>query len=211
MPKLNPFPAPRFSRRHWLACLAATGLTACGGVPLRSLPRLGQLSGQLLDTDPAQVMMAVQVDKGLAPSPDARAWLHIRLTPRVAGAFEPIDARLPLVLDQTSRGAAYGLDPAPAGRRWLVYSLPAPTQAELKRAQDTVRLARQQPGYQRGGTLSLGLAQDELAQVPPGLAHTPWQTWLQVSRKDGFFLLWEGTPDQLLRAAKSARQANAPR
>jgi len=202
-------PSALCSRRHWVGAAAALALSACGGIPLRTLPRLGRLSGQLLDTDPAEVIMALQVDARLAPPPGAQAWLQIRLTPRQPGAFDPVDARLPLALAQHA-GAVPGLDPAPAGRRWLVYSLPEQTQAELRQVQATVRRAQLHRDRQGGGTLALGIEQNDLAHVPPALAHTPWQTWMQVGRADGFFLLWDGTPDKLLKAAEAARRKASP-
>lgn len=205
---MNPSPACPpilWSRRHWLGASALLALGACGGIPLRTLPRLAQLSGQLLDADPAEVIMALQVDARLAPPPGAMAWLQVRLTPHQPAAFTPVDARLPLAMSQHA-GAVSGLDPAPRGRRWLIYSLPEPTQAELRRVQATIRQAQQRPGNQGGGTLALGIEQQDLAHVPPDLAHTPWQTWMQVGRADGFFLLWEGTPDKLLKAAEAAQK-----
>ena len=88
------------------------------------------------------------------------------------------------------------------GRRWLVYSLPPATQAELLRVQTMVRQAQAQPGYQRGGTLSLGVEQKELAVNDPALAHTRWSTWMQVRRSEGFFEVWNGTTAQVRETAE---------
>jgi hypothetical protein len=190
-------------RRHLLwASLAA--LTACGGVPLRSIPRLMSLSGTLLDANPAEFLVALQVDARIAPPATAVPLLRIQLTPKVVGAFEPVDKRLPLQLAAPST-AATGLQPAPAGRRWLVYGLPPATQAELSRIQNMVRHAQAQPGYQKGGQLSLGIEQTELALTNPQLANTRWATWLQVKKAEGYFEIWSGTPAQILALANAKR------
>jgi hypothetical protein len=190
-------------RRHLLwASLAA--LTACGGVPLRSIPRLMSLSGTLLDANPAEFLVALQVDARIAPPATAVPLLSIQLTPKVVGAFEPVDKKLPLQLAAPST-AATGLQPAPAGRRWLVYGLPPATQAELSRIQNMVRHAQAQPGYQKGGQLSLGIEQTELALTNPQLANTRWATWLQVKKAEGYFEIWSGTPAQILALANAKR------
>jgi hypothetical protein len=190
-------------RRHLLwASLAA--LTACGGVPLRSIPRLMSLSGTLLDANPAEFLVALQVDARIAPPATAVPLLSIQLTPKVVGAFEPVDKKLPLQLAAPST-AATGLQPAPAGRRWLVYGLPPATQAELSRIQNMVRHAQAQPGYQKGGQLSLGIEQTELALTNPQLANTRWATWLQVKKVEGYFEIWSGTPAQILALANAKR------
>lgn len=171
-------------------------LAGCGGVPLRALPRLAQLSSSLLVASPAEFMVALQVDARLTPPPGAVPLLVLKLTPKVAGAFEPIDKKLPMQLAVVS-GATLGLDAPAAGRRWLIYSLPPATQAELQRVQTTVRQAQAAPGYQRGGNLAMGVEQDSLVTTDPALARTRWDTWLQVKRSEGFFEVWSGTLAEL--------------
>lgn len=171
-------------------------LAGCGGVPLRALPRLAQLSSSLLVASPAEFMVALQVDARLTPPPGAVPLLVLKLTPKVAGAFEPIDKKLPMQLAVVS-GATLGLDAPATGRRWLIYSLPPATQAELQRVQTTVRQAQAAPGYQRGGNLAMGVEQDSLVTTDPALARTRWDTWLQVKRSEGFFEVWSGTPAEL--------------
>lgn len=194
------------ARRTLLLGLSSAALMAgCGGIPLRSLPRLARLSKQLLDADPAEFGIAVQLDVRMAPPPQAHPWLLLKLTPRKAGSFDPVDARLPLRAGPPS-GGLQGLDPAPRGRRWLVYSLPPETQAELRRVQAQIRQARPSPGEDRGGSLSIGIEQNDLAtaMADPALVNTSWQTWVQTHRSEGFFMLWEGTPAQLLAQARTA-------
>ncbi len=190
--------------RRSLLLAGVSLLAACGGIPLTSLPRLAQLSGQLLEADPAQFMVALQVDARISPPPGAVPLLHIQLTPKVDGAFTPVDRKLPLSLT-TATGATRGLDAPGPGRRWLVYSLPPATQAELRKVQAMVKAAQAQPGYQRGGTLALGVEQKDLAVTDPALARTKWSTWMQVKQNEGFFEVWNGTPEEIRRLAESKK------
>lgn len=190
--------------RRGLLLSAAAALAACGGIPLSSLPKLARLSGQLLDANPAQIVVALQVDARVVPSPGAVPLLHIRLLPKVEGAFAPVDRKLPLAMT-TATSATLGLDAPSPGRRWLVYSLPPATQAELQKVQATVKQAQAQPGYQRGGTLALGVEQKDLAVTDPALARTKWSTWMQVTQSEGFFEVWNGTPEEIRRLAEARR------
>lgn len=203
--KIKPMshPNPLLLRRSLLLASAAA-LAACGGIPLTSLPRLAQLSGQLLEADPAQFMVALQVDARVVPPPGAVPLLHIQLKPKVEGAFAPVDRQLPLAMT-TATSATLGLDAPGPGRRWLVYSLPPATQAELKKVQATVKQAQAQPGYQRGGTLALGVEQKDLAVTDPALARTKWSTWMQVKQSEGFFEVWNGTPEEIRKLAEAKR------
>ena len=195
-------PSPlSFLTRRSLVLAAGAALAACGGIPLRSLPRLAQLSGQMLDANPAHFKVALQVDARLTPPAGAVPYLLLKLTPKVAGAFEPVDKKLPLAMSSTG-GATLGLDAPGPGRRWLVYSLPPATQVELQRIQATVRLAQAQPGYQRGGSLAMGVEQNELAVADPALARTKWSTWMQIQQNEGFFEVWNGTPEDIRRLAE---------
>lgn len=191
-------------RRRGLLLAAAASLVACGGIPLTSLPRLAQLSGQVLEADPAQFMVALQVDARVVPPPGAVPRLHLQLKPKVEGAFAPVDRKLPLTVT-TAASATLGLDAPGPGRRWLVYSLPPATQAELRQVQAMVKQAQAQPGYQRGGSLSLGVEQKDLAVTEPALARTKWSTWMQVKQSEGFFEVWNGTPEEIRRLAEKKR------
>ena len=196
--------SPRLSLWLCAACLGAV-LAGCGGVPLRSVPRLMQLPAQLENANPAEFMVALQVDARLSPPPGAVPLLVVRLTPKEAGAFEPIDRKLPLQVTVTS-AATLGLDAPERGRRWLIYSLPPATQAELQRVQRLVRQAKADKAH-AGGSLSLGVEQDSLvvAVTDPALARSRWDTWLQTQRADGFFEVWSGTPEDIQRLAARRR------
>lgn len=188
-------------KRLFIVFLLCTTLAACTGVPLRSLPRLLQLPGQLLDANPADFMVALQVDARFVPPPGAVPMLAIELTPRDPAAFEAVNKKLPLQLAVAS-AATLGLEAPPLGRRWLIYSLPPATQAELQRIQATVRHAKANPSYKSGGSLGVGVEQDSLAVTAPALADTRWETWLQTKKADGFFEVWSGTPAQLQQLAR---------
>ncbi|MDD5333676.1 MAG: hypothetical protein PHS32_08015 [Rhodoferax sp.] len=178
-------------------CLA---LAACMGVPLRSLPRLMQLPKELLDANPAELMVALQVDARMTPPVGAVPLLNIKLAPREPGQFEAIDKQLPMQVS-VAAAATLGLDAPGAGRRWLLYSLPASTQLELVRIQGIMQRARTEAQGKGGGTISVGVTQASLATTDPALADTRWETWLQTRRRDGFFEVWSGTPAQLQKSA----------
>lgn len=177
---------------------------ACTGVPLLAIPKLMQLNTALMDANPAEFMVALQVDARLTPPAGAVPLLMIKVAPRETGAFETIDKKLPLQLAVASV-ATLGLDAPPNGRRWLIYSLPASTQSELKRIQDFIKARRANPLVKGGGSLSVGVEQASLASTDPALADTRWDTWLQTTRKDGFFEVWSGTPAQLKKMAAEPR------
>jgi hypothetical protein len=186
--------------KRLIACLALIALlAACGGVPLRSLPRLLQMSGDVLDASPAEVMVALQVDARLVPPATAVPLLIIKVTPRDAGAFPPIDKKLPLHVTVAS-ATTLGLDAPALGRRWLIYSMPAATQTELQRIQATMRQAK---ANGIAGSLGMGVEQESLALAitDPLLAETRWETWLQMKKAEGFFEVWSGTPAQLKKNA----------
>lgn len=179
-------------------------LLACTGVPLRAIPKLMQLNSALMDANPGEFMVALQVDARMVPPAGAVPLLILKVAPREAGAFEVIDKKLPLQLVIASV-ATLGLEAPPSGRRWLVYSLTAGTQSELKRIQEFIKATRANPQIKGGGTLSVGVEQTSLASTDPALANTRWNTWLQTTRKDGFFEVWSGTPAQLQKMAAEAR------
>ncbi|MFZ2309135.1 MAG: hypothetical protein WAW73_11895 [Rhodoferax sp.] len=193
-------------KRFFYTLFLCATLAACSGVPLRSMPRLMQLPSQLLEANPGEFMVALQVDARLVPPPGAVPLLAIKLTPRDPAAFEAVDKKLPLQVAVAS-AATLGLEAPPLGRRWLLYSMPTSTQAELQRIQATVRQAKANPNYKAGGSLSLGVEQDSLALAVTDttLAQTHWETWLQTRRADGFFEVWSGTPAQLQRAAAKVK------
>jgi hypothetical protein len=179
----------------------SAALLGCSGIPLQSLPRLVQLSESLMEANPAEFMVALQVDERLSPPPGAVPMLLVKLTPREPGAFEAIDKKLPLQLAVTS-SATLNLKAPPAGRQWLLYSMPPATQVELRRVQHLVRQAQAKKDQRRGGSLSVGVEQDSLAVTDPALSRTRWDTWLRVRHSEGFFEVWSGTPEQLRKAAQ---------
>lgn len=176
--------------------LLSLALAACSGIPLRSLPRLIGMSGDILTTHPGDIMVALQVDARLGPPPNAVPLLLLKLTPKDPAAFAAVDKKLPLHVAQTGADQL-GLPNAPAGRRWLIYSMPAATQTELQLIQATVRAVKADPSKNSGGSLAVGVEQSSLAVTDAALASTRWETWLQVKKADGFFEVWSGTLAQL--------------
>jgi hypothetical protein len=175
-------------------------LAACGGIPLRSVPQLFSLQGKLLELNPAEFFLAIQADARLVPKPDQVPMLKLAIKPKDPGAFEAVDKALPMKL-AVSSGAMYGLSPAGPGRRWFFYSFSPESQAELSKFQAYFKRIRDEQKGKGGGSVSIGIAQEGMAARDPALANTRWESWLQVSKDDGFFELWSGTIAELLKGA----------
>ncbi len=182
-------------------------LAACSGIPLRSMPKLMALQGRLLEADPAEFLFAVQVDARLVPPPGAVPALALAIRPAKPGAFAAVDEKLPMRMTVATANGL-GLATPPANRRWLIYALTPESQAELARVQAWFRRLRAErggggEGGARGGTMSVGIAQEGIAVAAPALADSRWESWLRVARADGFFALWSGTLAELRKLAKS--------
>jgi hypothetical protein len=178
-------------------------LSACGGIPLHSMPRLMQLQHELLNANSAEFMVAIQVDERMAPPPNAAPVMQLAIRPREPGAFDPIERRLPMRFNMAS-AKALGLHTAAANRRWLIYSFPPESQAELSRIQRFFKDLQARSEGKGGGSLAVGISQAGVAARDPALAKTKWESWLQTSRKEGFFELWSGSVEELLKQANSA-------
>ena len=203
-------------RRVLFASVACVVLASCSGIPISSIPRLLQLSSQLLDINPAELRVAIQLDARITPPPAGVPVIEIKVEPAVAGAYDVIDKKLPMWLVNSAetydsaQGSALlsrlGLQAAPEGRRWLVYSFTPESQAELERLQATIKRFRQdkQSGVglgKGGGKAHLGIAQESIPARDLAFANTRWESWIQTRRADGFFELWSGTVGSLLRQA----------
>jgi hypothetical protein len=185
--------------KHILFALLTTCLLAgCSGIPLSSLPELLRLQNSLLDMNPAEFMLAVQVDSKMVPPPDSVPMLQLSIQPSEAGGFEPIEKKLPMLLSVTATDTL-GLPAPPQHRRWLIYSLAPESQAELLQIQDRFKHMQNRKS---GGSLSLGIEQAGIAARDPALADSWWESWLRISSRKGFFELWSGTIDDLLQQAK---------
>lgn len=181
-------------------------LPGCMGIPLRSLPRLVKLPEQLLTLNPAEFMFAIQTDTRMLPPTGAVPTLDIAIRPKNVGDFATVDKKIPMQLS-VSNGISLGLDSAPAGRRWLVYSFPVASQTELAAIQTTfkrIKAENDAKGSKGGGSLSVGIAQQNVATADAALDNTRWESWLQTSAKDGFFELWSGTVKDIKAQAKAA-------
>ena len=71
------------------------------------------------------------------------------------------------------------------------------TQAELSRIQAQFKRVKEERKGKSGGTVQIGIAQENVAAKNPELASTKWESWLQTSKADGFFELWTGTLGEL--------------
>lgn len=183
-------------------------LPGCMGIPLRSLPRLVKLPDQLLTLNPAEFMLAIQTDTRMLPATGAVPTLDIAIRPKNVGDFAVVDKKIPMQL-AVSNGISLGLDSAPVGRRWLVYSFPVASQTELAAIQTTfkrIKAENDAKGSKGGGSLSVGIAQQNVATADVTLDNTRWESWLQTSAKDGFFELWSGTVKDIKAQAKKTEK-----
>lgn len=178
-------------------------LAACAGVPLMAVPRLIRLQSRLLDLDPGELMVAIQLDARLAPPVSAVPSLQIAIRPAEPGAFEAVERSLPMRLERVSTNDL-GLRAPSAQRHWLLYSLPPASQAELRQIQSTLRRIRAEREGRSGGSLSLGISQEGMAPDDAAWAASRWETWLRASRTEGFWEVWSGSVGELLAQARSA-------
>jgi hypothetical protein len=192
-------------RLRLACCVIALSLAACSGIPLRSIPRLLSLQHTLLDMNPAEFMLAIQADARMIPPAGAVPVMNVAVRPRVEGAFDTMEKALPLrfTVFATDANRPKGLAPAPAQRRWLIYSFTLESQAELLRIQNEVKRLRALPAGKSGGSISVGIAQEGVAAKDPALANTRWESWLQTSAREGFYELWSGTLAALLKQAQT--------
>jgi hypothetical protein len=170
-------------------------LAACGGIPLRSLPQLSRLGATILQDDPADFSLAIQVDKRMVVAADAAPVLILKITASDANPPSPMDRRLPLILSSV---ATSGLPEPGAGRTWLVYTLTPESQQEVLRMRESYRSAK----LARSVTISAGIEQEGLAVKNAALATTDWESWLRTSRVDGYFKLWSGQVGDLVKHAQ---------
>jgi hypothetical protein len=203
-----------------ISALAAALLGACSGVPLTSIPRLLRLSSQLLDANPAEFMVAIQLDARMAPAPGGVPVMETVIEPAVPGAFEVVNKKLPMRLVNGQAGTdttalrSFGLQAAPTGRRWLIYSFTPESQAELVRIQTAIKRLQQDkqagsgPG-KGGGKITVGIAQEGIAASDPAFASTRWESWLQTRQSEGFYELWSGTVGALLKQAGRPKAESA--
>jgi hypothetical protein len=177
-------------------------LTACGGIPIRSIPRLMNLQSELLTLNPAEFKLALQTDVQLVPIANTVPYLELSIKPEKAGGFEPYLRMLPMRFEASTAPA--GLSPAAKDRKWITYSLSPESQVELTALQARVKKLMADKSSNGGGSLAVGIHQDGLAPNDPRLANTRWDSWLQTDSKTGFFQLWSGTVDDLKAAAKKS-------
>jgi hypothetical protein len=184
--------------------VTSTFLGACGGIPIRSIPRLMSLQSELLTLNPSEFKLALQTDSKLVPPINSVPQLELIVKPEKVGGFEPISKMLPMRFEAST--SPVGLSAAPKDRRWLTYSLNPESQVELKALQVRIKKLMAEKTTNGGGSISVGILQDGLAPDDPRLAKTRWDSWLQTDTKSGFFELWSGTVDELKAAAKKSNK-----
>jgi hypothetical protein len=68
----------------------AAALIACGGIPIRSMPRLLSLQEEIITLNPSDFILAIQVDQRLAPQKNASPTLELTIRPTEPSAFTRI-------------------------------------------------------------------------------------------------------------------------
>jgi hypothetical protein len=189
-------------KRLTIYLVLAGMLAACGGIPLRSMPRLMRLQNELLNVNPAEFMVAIQVDARMVPPPGAAPIFQLDIRPNEPDAFDVIERKLPMRFTVAS-ASSLGLASTTADRRWLIYSFPPESQAELLTVQAYFKRIQAQNNGKGGGSISVGISQHGVAAKDPALANTRWESWLQTSRKEGFFELWSGSVGEVLKQART--------
>ena len=177
-------------------------LTACGGIPIRSIPRLLSLQQEIVDANPAEFMLAIQVDQSLLTPNDAEPLLLITIRPAGSAAFTPVDEKLPMYFNIADVNSL-GLPTPPIGRKWLIYGLTRESQTRLSGLQTYFESLKAQKFT---GNIGIGIAQENVAVRDLELADTEWQSWIRTSRQTGFFEIWSGTVAELLNAAEQSKK-----
>jgi hypothetical protein len=179
-------------------------ICACGGIPVRSIPRLLNLQNDMLVLNPADFKLALQINSNLVPRADSVPVLEISLKPAKASGFEPYSKMLPMRFETST--SPTGLSQASKDRKWLIYSLSADSQAELSALQLRIKKLMAEKSSNGGGSLAVGIHQEGLAPNDPRLANTRWDSWLQTDTKSGYFELWSGTVEELKVAAQKTKK-----
>jgi hypothetical protein len=189
-----------------LVVLATLGLSACGGIPIKSIPRLLNLQNEVLNLNPRELKLAVKVDAQIVPPASSVPMLEISIKPAREGGFGPVSKRLPLQFESSS--SPTGLSPAEKDRKWMVYALTVESQEELRLLQATIKKLMAERSSNGGGSMTVAMHQEGLAPEDPRLANTKWESWIQTDSKTGYFELWLGTLRDLKAAAKRANPAS---
>lgn len=194
-----------------LFCLFALLLAACAGVPMSTIARLvSSPEARLLESDPAELAFAVLLDKRMA-SPSSAPVLEITAAPRVAGGFVPVDEKLPMQRLNVA-ATALGLPRAGDDQQWFVYVLPESGRLRMRQLQAGFKQLRQSSKADggKGGTLSIGVKFEGLANTPSELAKTRLETWMRTGLDEGFLKMWAGSHAEMqagLRKAEEQRKA----
>jgi hypothetical protein len=156
------------------------------------------LKSSIVQDNPADFALAIQIDKRMIVTPQAAPALLLKVTPSGGSSIPAADLRLPLILSVTPDPS---LPPAGAGRLWLMYTLPKEAQQQVLRVREAYRKAIS-PDKKGGITVGVGIEQEGLAVKNPALAQTEWSSWLRTARERGFFELWSGSVGDLISQAK---------
>ncbi len=147
--------------RILLAACAACLLTACGHVPLSSLPRIARID--IMTTDPARLRIAVRLPKDIRPQPGGIA---MTLTVQIAGEAPQVHRLALMEISDTAEAAALAAY-RDAGRTLHAFGLAA---ADARRFSDVRAAILARRGEGKNGSLSIGVSPEtcRTGELPPG-------------------------------------------
>ncbi len=183
--------------RNVLIILFCSLFIACGGVPLKSIPKLFSVPEQLLNSDPAEFALAIGVDENIQIDSNAVPYLDVGIKPAEEGTFEPINLSLTMKLSElSSEQLSFNAD---KNYRWLLYQLTDDSAEQLREIQNFFKERKKR---EEGGELSIGIKQHNIAVDDPNLEKYSWVSWVRFSHQQSFFKLWEGTLGELKAVAE---------
>jgi len=172
-----------------VVCLQLTG---CAGVPLLSAVKLANVNFiEILEGDPTQIALALNVDAAVSGSREQRPLLHLKVEPKIVGDFEKFERQLDFELT-TLDAQLIGLPDKAKNRSWLIYRLSPAAVKGVRDHQTYMEQVRQRKEKKGGGSLDIFLDNEWLIEMYPQYRDTDVQIWLRLNAKDGFLKAWSG-------------------
>jgi hypothetical protein len=167
-------------------------LSGCAGVPLISMVKLTTLNpNDIIQGDPTSIIFALNVDANIGGTRDKRPALNVESVPNIGGDFERFDRRLDFELS-IADPRTLGLEAAVKNRAWLIYRLSPEAVQGVREFQTYIHNVRKRKEKKGGGSLTITLDNDWLAETYPRFHDTQVQIWLQLNGKDRFLEMWSG-------------------
>ncbi len=167
-------------------------LTGCAGVPLLSAMKLANVNFmEILESDPTQLALALNVDAAVSGSREKRPLLHLKIEPKISGDFDKFERELDFEL-ATLDAESIGLPAKTKNRSWLIYRLSPAAVKGIRDHQAYMEKVRQRKEKKGGGNLDIFLDNEWLIEMYPQYSDTDVQIWLRWNARDGFLKAWAG-------------------